>query len=85
MSRWGCFFSNIWYGLWAPWDGAAKGGEFGWRVAPRFGLFLDMLSCWFLPFLCAGVCGTFGATLGGFALSGSVVEALAQFFVADPL
>jgi hypothetical protein len=79
-----CAASNLWFGLWAPWDGGTKGGELGWRIAPRFGFWGDLLTGWFFPFLFAGVCGSIGAALGGFAFSGSLFEAGAQLFLREP-
>lgn len=84
MNRAGCAASCFWKALWAPWDGGERGGSLGWRIAPRFGFWLDMLSCYAFPFLFAFVLGSLGASLGGFAFSAGMIEALAQFFVPEP-
>lgn len=84
MNRLKCAGSCVWLGLWALWDGAERAGSLGWRIAPRFGFFLDMLSLWFLPFLFAAVLGSMGGTLGYLAFIGSMVEAFAQLFLAEP-
>lgn len=84
LNRAGCFFSVLWFGLWALWDGPSRAGEWGWNIAPRFGFWGNLLTGWALPFLFAAVLGAIGATLGSLAWTGSMIEACAQLFLSQP-
>ena len=84
ISRTACVFSNIWLGIRAPVDGALRGGAFGYKIAPRFGAFIDMLTGWTIPLLCAGAFGGIGLCLGCVACIGCCAEGLRQFVAPMP-
>ncbi len=82
--RFKCFISNIWFGVWALWDGSVGAGEWGWRMAPRFGPMIDLLSGYTLPMLFAGAFSAVGSVLGVVSCFGCLGESLLQLFIQTP-
>lgn len=83
-SRTACVFSNLWFAVWALWDGPARAGEWGWSIAPRFGFWFSLLTGWAIPFLFAAFFGAIGGVLGSAAALGSAGEAVFQLFTSHP-
>lgn len=82
--RWSCVFSNLWHGAWALWDGPSRAGDWGWKIAPRFGVWFNMLTLYALPFMFAAAFGAAGWFLGVGAAIGSAGEAVLQLFISQP-